>query len=169
MGTHEQETLEVFSLTIHQNWTAEIYVREELELPIPLTLEDRVRLRGKTSIDLAHEVLYFISNGLLTKNNCIPIIRDNEIETIVVRRFQNLNIGDIVTLNPISANDYDFCFCRIFIPDSVGYCRVLELEDSDGDVKIECLSSGRIMTSGRQFWIKVEQTLEIQGSDDSSG
>ena len=153
----------------HQNWTAGVFVREVLELPIPLSLVSRLQRRGKTSIDQAHEVLYFISDGLLTKNNCIPIIRDNEIETIVVRRFQNLNIGDIVTLNPISANDYDFCFCRIFIPDSVGYCKVLEITDSDGDVKIECLSSGRIMTSGRQFWIKVEQTLEIQGSDDSSG
>ena len=151
----------------HQNWTAEVFVREELELPIPLTLESQVRLRGNTPIDRAHAVLYFISDGLLTKNNCIPIIRDNEIETLVVRQFQNLNIGDIVTLNPISANDYDFCFCRIFIPDSVGYCKVLELEDSDGDVKIECLSSGRIFTSGRQFWIKLQQTLEIQGSDDS--
>ena len=106
---------------------------------------------------------------MLTKNNCIPIILNNAIDTIVVRQFQPLNIGDIVALNPISAEHYDFCFCSIFIPDSVGYGKVLELEDSDGDIKIECLSSGRIMTSGRQFWIKVEQTLEIQGSDDSSG
>jgi len=161
MGAPPSQAVEVYFLTVdsYQNWTAEVFVREELELPI--------RLRGKTSVDRAHEVLYFISDGLLTKNNCIPIIRDNEIATIVVRHFQPLNIGDIVTLNPISANDYDFCFCRIFIPDSVGYCKVLELEDNDGDVKIECLSSGRIFTSGRQFWIKIQQTLEIQGSDNS--
>ena len=140
------------------NWTADLFVREELELPIPLG--------SKASIDRAHEVLNSISEGLLTKENCIPIIGDNEITTIVVRQYHPLNIGDIVKLNPISANDYDFCFCRIFIPDNVGYCNVLELKDDDGDLKLECLSSGRIFKSGRQYWIKVQQAVEIQGYDD---
>ena len=139
------------------NWTADLFVREELDLPISLG--------PKASINRAHEVLNSISEGLLTRENCIPIIGDNEITTIVVRLYEPLNIGDIVKLNPISANDYDFYFCRIFIPDNVGYCKVLELEDDDGDLKLECLSSGRIFTSGRQYWIKVQQGVEIQGGD----
>ena len=38
-----------------KNWTADLFVREELELPIPLG--------SKASIDRAHEVLNSISEG----------------------------------------------------------------------------------------------------------
>ena len=141
-----------------ENWTAAIFIREELTLPIPLTTGP------KAPIERAFDVLDSISDGLLTKNNCVPIVGNSQITAIIVRQFQPLHIGDIVTLNPISSNDYDFCFCRIFIPTNVGYCKVLADPDDEGDLKIECISTGRVFMSGRQFWIKV-QSVEIKGSD----
>ena len=142
-----------------ENWVAQIFVTEELTLPIPLTTGP------KTPIDRAYEVLDSISDGLLTKKNSLPIIANSEITSIIVRQFQPLKIGDIVTLNPISETGYDFCFCYLFIPKPVGYCKVLAESDDDGDLKIECIATGKVFTSGRQFWIKV-QSIEM-GSDHS--
>ena len=142
-----------------ENWRASLFASEELELPIPLPGG------SKTPIDRAFDVLESISDGLLTNKNCLPIIGSSEITSLIVRQFQPLKIGDIVTLNPISETGYDFCFCHLFLPKPVGYCKVLAESDDDGDLKIECIATGKVFTSGRQFWIKV-QSIEI-GSDHS--
>ena len=142
-----------------ENWRASLFASEELELPIPLPGG------SKKPIDRAFEVLESISDGLLTKKNSLPIIGNSEITSIIVRQFQPLKIGDIVTLNPISETGYDFCWCYLFIPKPGGYCRVLAESDDDGDLKIECIATGKVFTSGRQFWIKV-QSIEM-GSDHS--
>ena len=133
-----------------ESWRAKLYCQVELEFPIPL-------LEGEDELpEAVASTLSLISDELLTAENCIPLIEDGQIVDIIVPQHSQLQIGDLVTLNPIRNNDFDFCFCRVHIPERVGYSKVLSLPDSDGFLVFECLSTGAVFKSGRQFWKKIE-------------
>ena len=133
-----------------ESWRAKFYCQVELEFPIPL-------LEGEDEFpEAVASTLSLISDELLTAENCIPLIEDGQIVDIIVPQHSQLQIGDLVTLNPISNNDFDFCFCRVQMPATVGYSKVLSLPDSDGFLVFECLSTGAVFKSGRQFWKKIE-------------
>lgn len=133
-----------------ESWRAKLYCQVELEFPIPL-------LEGEDEFpEAVASTLSLISDELLTAENCIPLIEDGQIVDIIVPQHSQLQIGDLVTLNPISNNDFDFCFCRVQMPATVGYSKVLSLPDSDGFLVFECLSTGAVFKSGRQFWKKIE-------------
>lgn len=133
-----------------ESWRAKLYCQVELDglFPIPL-------LEGEDPEAVA-STLSLISDELLTTDNCIPLIEDGQIVDIIVPQHSQLQIGDLVTLNPISNNDFDFCWCRVHMPETVGYSKVLSLPDSDGNLVFECLSTGAVFKSGRQFWKKIE-------------
>ena len=139
-------------------WSAQIFLISELVLPIKLKKET------KSPINQAYKILNTISQGLLNKKNCTPIINNGEVTDVIIQEQKSFQIGDIVTLNPISANNHDFCLCSIFKPENAGFCRVIELEDSDGDFKFQSLSTGKVFVSGREHWVLV-QGAENLGSD----
>ena len=133
-----------------ESWRVKLYCQVELDFPIPL-------LDGEDEFsELVSSTLSIISDELLSPENCIPLIEHGQIVDIIVPQHSQLQIGDLVTLNPISNNDFDFCFCRVHMPENVSYSKVLSLPDSDGNLVFECLSTGAVFKSGRQFWTKIE-------------
>ena len=67
-------------------WSAQIFLISELELPIKLKKET------KSPINQAYKILNTISQGLLNKKNCTPIINNGEVTDVIIQEQKSFQI-----------------------------------------------------------------------------
>ncbi len=131
-------------------WQVVTFINAELEFPIPIA-------QGNGSLETrARKQLLDLSDGILNANNCTIIVEKDEIYDAIVNWNGDFSAGDIVRLNPISSCTCGIlCFCEMNIPGNVGYCRIIELQNDEGDMVLESLTTGKIFCSGREYWTSV--------------
>jgi len=133
-----------------ETWKVVTFIDAELEFPIPIA-------QGKGSLETrARKQLFDLSGGILTANNCMILFAKDEIYDVIVNWNIDFTTGDIVRPNLISSCTCGIlCYCEMYIPGNVGYCRIIELQNDEGDMVLESLTTGKIFCSGREYWTSV--------------
>ena len=133
-----------------ETWKVVTFIDAELEFPIPIA-------QGKGSLETrARKQLFDLSGGILNANNCMILFEKDEIYDVIANWNLDIKAGDIVRPNLISSCTCGIaCYCEIYIPRNVGYCRIIELQNDEGDFVLESLTTGKIFHSGREYWTRV--------------